>query len=48
MKTKEKEKKQVFDNWELKDRRYILNNDYQPLTYTLPVIIASSKRQNVL
>ena len=37
MKTKEKEKKQVFDNWELKDRRYILNNDYQPLTYTLPV-----------
>ncbi len=36
MKTKQKEKKEVFGDWEYKDRRYVLTNDYQPLTYTLP------------
>ena len=36
MKTKQKEKKEVFGDWEYKDRTYILTNDYQPLTYTLP------------
>ena len=36
MKTKEKEKKDVFADWEYKDRRYVLANEYEPLTYTLP------------
>ena len=25
------------DTWEYKDRRYILTNNYQPLTYTIPI-----------
>ncbi|MBB18619.1 MAG: hypothetical protein CMP20_03995 [Rickettsiales bacterium] len=37
MATKEKEKeKKIFSDWEYKDRRYILLNNYEPLTYTLP------------
>ena len=27
----------VLENWEIKDRKYILSNNAEPLTYTLPV-----------
>jgi len=38
METKTKKKKSsMFDNWEIKDRTYVLNNNYEPLTYMLPV-----------
>ena len=40
METKEIKKtkqKNLFDNWEYKDRTYVLSNNYEPLTYTLPV-----------
>ena len=35
-KEKEKEKTKKFSDWEYKDRRYVLMNEYEPLTYTIP------------
>ena len=35
-KTKTKKEKDVFEGWEIKDRRYILTGNYSPLTYTIP------------
>ena len=37
MKKEKEEKTTMFDNWEYKDRTYILANNYEPLTYTIPV-----------
>jgi hypothetical protein len=36
METKTTPERSVFDGWEIKDRRYILKNGYEPLTYSLP------------
>ena len=37
METKTKKKNSIFNDWEVKDRTYILKNNYEPLTYMLPV-----------
>lgn len=37
MKKEKEEKTTMFNNWEYKDRTYILANNYEPLTYTIPV-----------
>mgnify|MGYP000483444401 CR=1 FL=1 len=31
------EKKDVFANWQIKDRRYVLKGNFEPLTYSIPV-----------
>jgi hypothetical protein len=31
------EKKDVFKGWEIKDRRYVLKGNFEPLTYSIPV-----------
>ncbi len=37
MKKQTEKKPNLFENWEYKDRTYILANNYEPLTYTIPV-----------